>query len=402
MNGVLRFGKQQDAFDVADKAPYDRWVFAQNKPNGGNCYWVGTLDSFWIYYVTLNGRDRCHYELLREGRPLHLYVDAEAERDINPDMLSDYDMDRIFCATMETHLQNLFPEASKHIRIVKLFASNKDKLSIHYIFKMEGYALTDYGHCRAVMEKFSQILSSDSPLRIKRKMAGETIPTTFHDSLVYTKNRLFRMWLSCKINGNRFLHFADEPMSPNILPDKQKWLDTLVSRVPSDAVLLECQHADMYGKKSGSFKKPRKGKVERDVNGNHPMLKELMLLFSDYGVYSCHESDDDLRLFYLVYSHSCKIAKRDHSHNHVYFMVNLETKRVHQCCWSSGCRGQSYVTMEIPEPYATQCDRFLFTYFSVPLRSLALLCLANYGGKAGCPKRIKTSDASVGGHSNDL
>lgn len=232
--GIRRFAKQADAFSYADSfggLP----VFSREFE--GRCgqreYFVSNWDCLYHWLSvdlnrdeTLRGK-RTQYELIRSGRPCHMYVDAEFMRELNPTIdpvLAWKELEERVVESIKTILANSKnsiiqrlhkdPKSRLEIEVNVLDASTEKKESKHFCFRIfyhtEGGRITpvmfaENKHCQYLMlnleahivaslEKGESITTrKPTTLIVKGHENGKDVELLYPDMNVYTRERNFRM-----------------------------------------------------------------------------------------------------------------------------------------------------------------------------------------------------------------
>ena len=152
------FATQQMAFTHVDEVSSGSGDHAMDNSiwsleldsSGRRSYMVASKSDFWRRYKQLPPTHRHYYELIREGRPCHLYFDLEFHRQANP----DNDGERMV-ATLRTEVElalkaQFFPDVQGPLqwRVVDLDSSTPKKFSRHLIIRLaDGSAFADNAHC---------------------------------------------------------------------------------------------------------------------------------------------------------------------------------------------------------------------------------------------------------------
>lgn len=110
-------------------------------------YVAATLPAFWSKYRQLAETDRHHYEILREGRPCHLYLDLEFKRKLNPGLDGDRVVDETVAAVRKV-LARRWPEnfggggggvaSLDDADVLELDSSSEEKFSRHVTIRLPG------------------------------------------------------------------------------------------------------------------------------------------------------------------------------------------------------------------------------------------------------------------------
>ena len=227
-------------------------VFCVEKPSdrAGLFYRNFTATSYaavWRTYINAQrpGSNTLHwYEVVREGRPCHLYFDLEFGRSTAQKWNDDVDGDRMVdallghVAVLLARNWGLTLHPVKHV--YELESSTDEKFSRHVLIRIPGYAFLNN---LAVGHFVAQVVdASGTEFEVLKAPPPAEERVSFVDTAVYTKNRHFRMVYSCKGGKSAVLRpthrFATSPAVPLRLSPAKVFCDTLICNVDGDAKLL--------------------------------------------------------------------------------------------------------------------------------------------------------------------
>ena len=164
--GFRVFRRQAEAFAAADATGPSAALRVFSVELGGaqngsrstwRAYVAAALPAFWSRYRRLPARDRHHYEILREGRPCHLYLDLEFKRRLNPGLDGDAVVDGAVAAVRRA-LARRWPEHEEVSRfddadVLELDSSSEDKFSRHVTVRLRGFAFATNADAGAVVRE---------------------------------------------------------------------------------------------------------------------------------------------------------------------------------------------------------------------------------------------------------
>ncbi|EFN54394.1 hypothetical protein CHLNCDRAFT_135708 [Chlorella variabilis] len=224
-----------------------RTFCVERRARGGTYYRTFTAASYpavWQLFRHTAPKDLHWYEVIREGRPAHLYFDLEFVPRLNPQVDGE--------ALVDVLLQHVAAQLRRHFDLIldprfvyELDSSTPNKFSRHLTLRLPGHAFSN----NHAMGKFvAQVLAaSDSKLLVVRKEqepgggGGGPQLGSMVDMAVYSKNRHWRMSRCCKGGKEAVLHptgrYATAPGAG--VSDATVFLDTLVCNVEPHARLLQ-------------------------------------------------------------------------------------------------------------------------------------------------------------------
>ena len=225
----LRAKPQEHVFAHAAAHPLDpnsgqQHIFFAFEHSSGRRYGYGTREAFAEWYFSITGA-RCFYEIIRSDIPatpgVRIFLDLEAPREFCPagfDELAAVERIEKLVLAHLAHISSLSPPlcppVARH-RIARLYSSNASKISWHVVFFLYDAQNREIVFSSAVSLRMFMLdlvltrIPRDDPLYIRTRYtiqstqaghAGEEYwkYTFFVDMLVFTPNRVFRMFLSSK------------------------------------------------------------------------------------------------------------------------------------------------------------------------------------------------------------
>ncbi|BDA45013.1 probable DNA-directed primase/polymerase protein at C-terminar half [Coccomyxa sp. Obi] len=208
---------------------------------------AASYDALWARFAKLPPCGRHFYEVVREGRPCHMYFDLEYIPACNP-LVDGEIMVTILLNLVRMGLRELWGLQLEDEWVWELDSSCPDKWSRHIIVVVPGRA---FPNNLALGAFVNQILSlpQAAQLRVEKtdgRRPGERHFTSLVDVAVYTKNRHFRTALSCKGAKGLVLkstgRFAASQGTQ--LTERELFMRTLVCNVGPGALPLACGAAE--------------------------------------------------------------------------------------------------------------------------------------------------------------
>ncbi|KAG1679310.1 hypothetical protein FOA52_009340 [Chlamydomonas sp. UWO 241] len=147
------FGTQQQAYDYSDSLAEplrsEMCVFAEEVAEDGRRRFIATTaPKMWAVYELLAPTERHHYEIIRQGRPCHLYFDLEYSTAANPGL----DGPSMVVTLMEL-VALLFKErfniTLRDEWVLELDSSTPAKFSRHVLVRVRRAAFADNSHVNA-------------------------------------------------------------------------------------------------------------------------------------------------------------------------------------------------------------------------------------------------------------
>jgi hypothetical protein len=184
------------------------------------------------------------YEVVREGRPCHLYFDLEFARSSVQNWNSNVDGDALV-DTLLHHVgfilqRNWGLVLDPQSQVYELDSSTPEKFSRHVIVRIPGHA---FFHNLAIGHFVSQVLAAaGTDLDVFKSPPPSQERVSFVDTAVYTKNRHFRLVYSSKGGKTASLQpterYATCDQGGSKVSPARIFNDTLICNVDYDVKLL--------------------------------------------------------------------------------------------------------------------------------------------------------------------
>ncbi|ELT98007.1 hypothetical protein CAPTEDRAFT_224955 [Capitella teleta] len=390
------FYRQKEAFHFARSQSKELHVFAfesetfQQK-GGQRLYLVASLEHFWHYYQGMNRHQRHHYELIPEGAVCRLYFDLEFQRAENPDkdghsavaVLIQY-----ICACLKKRFQVNCCEKD----VLILDASTPSKFSQHLIFHMAGAAFKcnvtagNFVHSvmRLVLEEVNSQTCAKAELTnslldeqilewsgLKVEQLKELIckDKDGKDSLivdlgVYTRNRNFRLYLSCKMGKNNPLLTAAQNQfcchqkkckTRFIKPSTQQqlFLDSLVTASYENGMrILTCDEDPRLRNTSSQHSDRPTDFLEGFQSSPYPEVDAFISERAKrWGGEGCppgsvrqwvYFSHGQIIIYNIVRNRWCANIGRMHKSNKIMLIADLKHRVFYQKCHDPDCKAVNY------------------------------------------------------------
>lgn len=312
---MKEFNTLRPALDIVTE---ETLIFAQDlNKNGMKKFIVGSLEECTLKYKALTSRH--WYECLLEHRPSRLFLDVESQDTINVQRLVEY----VQKCTL------LMFQKTVHFEI--LDACSAAKQSYHLIGDL---VFKNIYHVGAFVR------------RVLMAMHAENIPEKDAiDHAVYTRNRMFRIKGSTKYGSSRVLKHAN------------LWHTLLVQ---TKGEFIECLELDKSIPKSTSmhplnlFIREEDGTWTNIRSSKTNISSELADLYPLSPILTWLDRNLDANIIRhnikiasngmcIVPTHSkdCKIAKRIHKGNHIWFCIDTKSLRITQRCHDNVCKCDS-------------------------------------------------------------
>ncbi|XVF12557.1 hypothetical protein REPUB_Repub08aG0129000 [Reevesia pubescens] len=373
------FPRQDEAVKFA-KGHANAHVFSyQDHYSGQRRYLASTYEEFWNRYKIMESKLRHHYEVIQEGLPCHLYFDLEFNKRDNLGRDGDEMVDLLISVILEV-LQEKYSINGNQDWVVELDSSTEEKFSRHLIMRIPKTAFKDNLHVGAfVAEICSRIASAKErderfeKLFVKKDSTSAESPgQLFVDTVVYSRNRCFRLALSSKAGKTSFL-LPTGRFNCKGMGEEDMFMASLICNMDVDCEkLLVCKmeldcvktlHFDT--EETSNFgrycKAPQENTRISDVSTTYltgkspfPSLDEFIESIASTGNVS-----GKIRSWYwfseyglVVYSMSrnryCERIGREHKSNHVMYVVDMRRAAYYQKCYDPDCKGYRSPLRPIP------------------------------------------------------
>ncbi|XP_021365336.1 DNA-directed primase/polymerase protein-like [Mizuhopecten yessoensis] len=416
------FFKQQDAFLYARSQAADLHVFAfeseiLGSESGQRQYLVTSYPVFWHYYSQLKKSLRHHYEVIPESAVCKLYFDLEFIKEHNPDRDGDCMVD-VFIKYISFWLKNKFGIRCDRKDVLDLDASTKLKFSRHLLYVIPAVAFRDnihagnfvhfvaselrkqccgsgnqslgenmtprhaQGHTENTEELPEGVTAQDLESLMVKNKDGEDV--LFCDLGVYTKNRNFRLYLSCKLGKDNPLVLSPHNLySPHptrhksagspkhtistrqeVEEDKSDnliFMNSLIANVQyqADTRILTFDSERIHHRSSTCHKDDKPQTTELLDGHQHSQYPEL----DDY-ITSCVQRNGtrgyirhwmyfpqgEIIVYEIGKNRWCENIGRPHKSNNIMMIADLKKAVYYQKCHDPDCKMQNFKSPDYPLP----------------------------------------------------
>ncbi|KAK2180792.1 hypothetical protein NP493_426g05025 [Ridgeia piscesae] len=370
--------------------------------HGQRVFLVATYQQFWHYYSQLKTGQRHHYEIIPDGAVCHLYFDLEFYRLSNPSRNGSH-MTQVLIRYVSRQLKLKYNVDCSTDDVLQLDASTDVKFSQHLVFHLPGAAFKNNIHAghfvRHILQKLSdrcgvipassmqeEIVTNvseqdatttgdkqprqeeeDLDMLFVKATDGQT--TTFCDTAVYTKNRNFRLYLSCKLGKNNPLLVADDNQYvPEVASgnrttrEQQLFMDSLITAVKytDNLRILTCDTDRATGAQAVNHGPGDIHVHETPLQGYdhspHPEVDHFIEgVIRQGGVQGyirrwSYFSQGALLVYDIAKNRWCQRIGRPHKSNNIMLLVDLCAGVYYQKCHDPDCRASNYRSTDIPLP----------------------------------------------------
>ncbi|KAI6186251.1 DNA-directed primase/polymerase protein [Aphelenchoides besseyi] len=348
---------QQDAFNEQGDDRNKR-IFAYEIPNcstGARRFFTSDLPKFVEFYKNYQ-YGRHFYELIQSDRPCRAYFDLEFYTRFNPN-INGVEYIKQFMELCCEMFDELFKIKLNQKNFLLLDSSTPEKFSAHMIILLpQGQLFQTNQHLKPVIDMLCQRMVSQQKCLVKNDDRVEP----FCDVQVYSRNRNFRMFLSSKNTKNIKLTYADycnvyegrvsqmQTLYDSLVIPECYWECPLVDTSHLNVQKFQNRHPDTHTVQSYSFGGPRSAcqyihiiYEGRNENSPFPALDSYILkVISEYktGVrirswtlqlVDCYQRQHR-RIQYQFYGFRyCENVRREHRHQNVYWIAELEIDGLH-------------------------------------------------------------------------
>ncbi|CAL8469241.1 g8782 [Coccomyxa elongata] len=357
---------------------------------------AASYDAFWARFAKLPPGGRHFYEVVREGRPCHMYFDLEYIPACNP-LVDGEIMVTILLNLVRMGLRELWGLQLEDEWVWELDSSSPDKWSRHIIVVVPGRA---FPNNLALGAFVNQLLSlpQAAQLRVEKtdgRRPGERHFTSLVDTAVYTKNRHFRTALSCKGAKGLVLRSTGRfaASQGTQLMERELFMRTLVCNVNPGASPLACGTAEQLLRARPGLGARRAAQLTSTAEGlqvlqsaaaavkacwkqdaldeGQPLLAPMeelqrwgqqIVAFIEGAARArsggapatvrtiAHCGTDGLVAYSMLGpgSHYCENIGRCHASNHVFFVVSLSEGQYAQKCYDPDCAHFRSAWMPLP------------------------------------------------------
>ncbi|CEF66632.1 DNA-directed primase/polymerase protein [Strongyloides ratti] len=388
---------QNEVMDIFMKNKKKLRVFSYENPtsksSGSRKYIITSLSKFTKWYLNTKSEIRNFYEIIPLDAPCRLYFDLEYSKEINPEADSK-ELFNNFCLTVKNFLMSEYNiELNIDETFLILESSTPTKFSKHVIIHLPEQKLFSSNIEMKKFTDFLYITMLEKNICLvyngKTNNVGEKIKVPIFDNAVYTKNRNFRLYLSCKLGKNTYLKLSDECkfyQYKNILnPTNERiFFDSLCvprfyykyKTLPEYTLNEEIIKVKIPKAKSiGKALLYNMCKINNDycdyLKSGYGRTSAFILLEEfivnknkEYVITADIRAWDIIRIkktgkiriiYHIKDCRYCFQIKREHKSNHVYWEVYFDPNLIcHQKCFDRECNGRSSIGIEIPHNIAEE------------------------------------------------
>ncbi|XP_011645420.1 DNA-directed primase/polymerase protein-like isoform X1 [Pogonomyrmex barbatus] len=358
------FHKQADALATAAERSTKTdtlCTFVYQRPSDGSRrFVVAHPEVYWWYYKAKPQEERCSYEVIPKDSPCWLYLDLEYPIELNP-LCNGPRMTKMLIDIIRAYLLHHYHLLCDRNNFLILDSTSSKKFSRHVIFILKDIAFKDNSH----VGKFIKTIYNDILLYLKSDMSHgilshfnkadieEMLVKTEHDEKlfidngVYTKNRHFRLYLSTKWGKQSYLTVSEDCTHNAVNKRREKelgiFLDSLISYFPNKQNLILLEFFNRTDVKTQRYiNVPKKSIHENDNQTSpYPEIDRYISHLVDPGkirIVKYSEKANTLK-YEILGNRYCENIGRYHKSNNVYWIVDLNTKKIYQKCHDTDCSG---------------------------------------------------------------
>eukprot|EP00835_Amoeboradix_gromovi_P001754 NODE_87_length_21935_cov_0.397142.p5 type:complete len:380 gc:universal NODE_87_length_21935_cov_0.397142:13419-12280(-) len=336
VNTGLVFDRQDDAIKYYINSSESLYLFSYEfECVGRRKFLLDTIDNFYEMYIQLKSRH--FYELILPFSPCNLYLDLEYYTKFNANLDGNEILDRLVCDLehyMKTELNYKIED------VVQLTSHTCDKFSVHLIIHLRNSYFKSNEDCKHLMYNFMDYASS---LNKSYLVNNEESQTTFFDMSVYSKNRQFRLYLSCKYGKSAILDI------PCTSPSLKVFKSTLITFCPfnekTEILIIPSKH------------KATSTKVRKHIKYNefNSTAGSGSAIFDDYmrsqvkGHVNKIMKKQGKIVLGIVGDRYCERINRQHKSNGIYYVVDTKLGIYYQMCHDIECAGFTGVYHDLPD-----------------------------------------------------
>ncbi|KAL4438218.1 hypothetical protein ABPG77_010579 [Micractinium sp. CCAP 211/92] len=354
------FPTQQPAFERADSQPGLEVFSVEVNTEGKRRFIATSRELFWKRYCDMMPEHRHYYEIIRQGRPCHLYFDLEFATTDNPGLDGKAATDAVVALVGEK-LRGAFQLEMQPGWVLELDSSTEAKFSRHLVIRIPDAAFASSAHvgafvlqlCAAARER-----RGEDPRAALLTVTKGDEEALFVDPAVYSRNRAFRLYLSSKKGKQAVLHNTGR-YGGAMLSQHQMFEASLITAVEPGARLLrsfdEAAEEEAEGPAAARRRALRGAAAQGAPGGGllgvaacygpcpYPALEEFITSVCCEGgmqgrVRSWAALEDDLLLFTMRDNRFCSNVGRPHKSNGIYYVVDLRGGSWCQKCFDPDCR----------------------------------------------------------------
>lgn len=351
-------------------------LFAQQYETGPAMrFVVASYDDFWRVYQYKEPSEKRFYEVIEECSPCKVYFDLEFDYKYNPHLKGKED------ALMVTFVEFVIKDLKERFEIEVGFDDIVDlqsldpsieektvtgKFSRHVVINLPGPAafednqmlgeyITTLEHKMRQQRKVSSAIDSLFCHSESSIEGNDETRSIFIDMSVYTKNRLFRLYLSSKSQKQRFLipstTFADRQREMDLFDDRSMFFKSLVCNVKPKIILkFKCPSEVLPSRPISQSARKRNGIPETPTaTSPFPLIDEFVWSLIPFArKRSCVFRQSSMTILYFGGTRFCDRIGRNHKSNHVFYVADVKERIVYQKCTDLDCKGFRSVSTPLP------------------------------------------------------
>ena len=291
------------------------WSMDLAEKEGAKKFFVGGLDTFINYYLSLNDTKRNFYELIHNEFPVKLYFDIDIKSEKQLEEFTKYATAADVAKMLDTTLAVFFDQGDLETKII-LHSCSSTKRSFHVIYpKIVFDTIKSLGYWL----KTNKASFSDSGII---------------DFAPYNSFQSFRIHLSSKKGKNRPMTLAGF----DNLNDAEKIKVSLLQHFESvDLIVYSFNTPELVplSQTRPNNKKQKHNnplKEDSQIVSIRTILVKNKVIPADARVYSFDGSS-------IVFSFSgrCELANREHASNNIKFVFYVKSMQGMYCCYDPEC-----------------------------------------------------------------
>ncbi|XP_050449102.1 DNA-directed primase/polymerase protein-like [Cataglyphis hispanica] len=377
------FHRQADALTAAveysTKKTDTLCIFAYQRPSDGSRrFVVAHPEVYWWYYKAKPQEERCSYEVIPQDSPCWLYLDLEYLVELNP-LCNGSRMTRTLIDIIRVYLLTHYHLLCDRNNFLILDSTSSTKFSRHVIFTIKDMAFKDNSH----VGKFIKTIYNDIMLYLHSDIQSHGILSQFNkvdieemlvetnhgkklfvDNGVYTKNRQFRIYLSTKWGKQSYLTVSADCMHNPINKCREKelgiFLDSLISYFPNKQNLILLEFFNRSDVKVQLYSKIPMQYSHEDNNqiSPYPEIDRYVSSLVEPGKIRIVKYSDKTKILrYEIYGNRyCENIGRYHKSNNIYWIVDLNKKKMYQKCHDEDCSDFLSTPKSLPEDITFKLD----------------------------------------------
>ncbi|CEF70451.1 DNA-directed primase/polymerase protein [Strongyloides ratti] len=391
-------------------------VFSYENPTtkclGSRKYITTNLSKFVTWYLTTKKEIRNFYEIITIDTPCRLYFDIEYSKELNT-IANSIELFNDFSNFVKDSLKSEYNiDININESFLVLDSSTSTKFSLHIIIHLPDNKLflnniemknfTDYLYLSMLENNIALIYNG------KINNIGEKLKVPIFDNCVYTKNRNFRLYLSCKLGKNIHLKLADwcqfyKYKNINNPTDFQIFFDSLcvpkffdnyetLPKYKINKEVLDIKTSKVRSNFGGLFYNTFK--ISNDFciylkNGYgrtsmFPLLEEYIIeknkQYSEnvdiraWDIIKIKNNGKLKLIFHIKNCRYCSNIGREHKSNNIFWEVYFDPILIcHQKCFDRECQGRYSIGYQIPTNVTEEVIKSLteMELYQIPFDSFA-------------------------------